>query len=135
MTDDDVVALGWATVDLERAATDHRAWLGPAASFASASRSELLGARCLAVHTIPGTSVAGRTMPGWLVLLEPDTEGRLAGYLARYGEGWAATWLAPSPSGTTRNARPGPFGLERLMSEKALHGAFRLRLVAATIES
>jgi hypothetical protein len=74
-------------------------------------------------------------MAGWLVLLEPDTEGRLAGFLARNGEGWAATWLAPSPSGTTRNARPGPFGLERLMSEKALHGAFRLRLVAATIES
>jgi hypothetical protein len=122
-------------VDLERAATEHRASLGPAARFESAPRSEVLGARCLAVRTILGTSVAGRTMFAWLVLLEPDTEGRLAGYLARHGEGWAATWLASSSTGTTRTARPGPFGLERLMSERPLQGPFRLGLVAATIES
>lgn len=131
---DEVVALGWATVDFERAAADHGGALAPATRFELAPRSEVLGARCLRARTVPGATVAGQAMAGWLVLLEPDTEGRLAGFLARNGEGWAATWLAPSSTGMSAPARPGPFGPERLMPGSPADRAFLLRLVAATIE-
>ena len=72
------------------------------------------------------------------MLLEPDTEGRLAGYLARFGEGWAATWTLPADG--TRDRRPrwigGPLGEERLdeATTNATAGPFRLLLSAATID-
>jgi hypothetical protein len=137
MAEPTVVALGWATVDLERAAREHGASLAQAPLFVSVPRSGSLGARCLATRTVPGTTLAGRVIPDWLVLLEPDTEGRLAGYLARHGEGWAATWLAswpaPWPGGIQAAARKGPLGLERLAPDDPATGPFRLWLAAATI--
>ena len=84
------LALGWATVELERAASELAAELGiSAAAFLPASDSIVLGARCrVAYGVLPG----GRP----LAILEPRTEGRLAGSLARRGEGPAATWTRPA---------------------------------------
>ena len=134
MSAEAVVALGWATVDLERAAADHDRQLRRAARFVPVPRSETLGARCLATRTVPGADLGGRVLPDWLLLLEPDTEGRLAGYLARYGEGWAVTWLGPAPESASAAGRPGPLGPERLVPDTPVNGPFRLRLAAATIE-
>ncbi len=100
------VAVGWATVDLDRATRELRD-LGP---FSDAPFDRLLGATARIGLTRP--PVSGATVPP-VVLLEPSTEGRLAATLARRGEGWAvlyATVLHPIGS------HPGEAGLilERL---------------------
>ncbi len=80
------IALGWATVDLDRAAAELAAELGLAvAAFLPAADSIVLGARC---------RVADGVLPGGarLAILEPRTEGRLAAALARHGEGPSVTW-------------------------------------------
>ena len=82
------LAVGWATVELDRAVAEVGTALQlPAARFADAAGSVILGARCL---------VASGVLPGGvaLILLEPNTEGRLAGTLARHDEGPAAVWLS-----------------------------------------
>jgi hypothetical protein len=71
-------AIGWATVELDRAAGA----LG--GGFAEASGDELLGA---------AARVRDR-----LVLLEPSTEGPIAATLVRHGEGPAALYLK-APAG------------------------------------
>ncbi len=76
----DVVALGVATVDRERAAAELRHL-----AFQAASDDELLGARALAAPLPSGRS---------LLLLEPSREGRLTAFLARHGEGLAALYVA-----------------------------------------
>ena len=93
-----LAAVGWATVDLERAADELGPWLAtepgtdPAAtgsSVAGPARDPHIGART----TVQGS--AG--LPGdRIVLAEPDTEGRLASVLARDGEGPAVLYLAPA---------------------------------------
>jgi len=122
---DRVIGHGWATVELERAADDHRASLLAGTGFESAPRSAALGARCLRGRSADGT--------GWIVLLEPDTEGRISAFLARHGEGWAATWLAADrdPSMTA-----GPLGAEAIDAQATTPrwGPYRLRSAAATIE-
>jgi GNAT superfamily N-acetyltransferase len=118
-----VVARGWATVELDRAEGAALDLLGPGQRFVEAPRSEILGARCR----------IGRGSGESVVLLEPDTEGRLAGYLARHGEGWAATWrIAADVRALTR---PGPLGPEALVPSTPTTGPFRLVLPAATIGS
>jgi len=54
---------------------------------------------------------SGRT----LLLMEPDTEGRLAAFLARHGEGLAAVYLAGSGLAVARagSGRPGLTALGR----------------------
>jgi hypothetical protein len=74
-----VLGWAWATVDLERALAEagdvhERTW--------SAVKDELLGAR--------GVLLLGSEPQ--VVLLEPSTEGWLAGWLARHGEGEAAVY-------------------------------------------
>ena len=100
-------AVGWATVDTERAAG---AWGG--VRWAPAARDSLVGARAVVGEpTVDGggrPGGAGRqpgpplasTPPGSgsprstpVVLLEPDTEGRLAAALARHGEGPAVLYV------------------------------------------
>lgn len=111
----DVAAVGWATVDIDRADANVAAGVGAASS--PAARDGLLGA------TVRRST--GRR-PEQL-LLEPDTEGRLAGALARYGEGPAVVYLrvpdlegiaAPLTTGltglTTRRG-DGPLGPARLI--------------------
>ena len=117
-----VLALGWATVDLERAAAELASELGFAvAAFLPAPDSIVLGARC---------RVAGGVLPGGtrLALLEPATEGRLAATLARHGEGPFVTWVRSSDAPTRRpaTASPGPFGRERLQPGGPPQGPFLL---------
>lgn len=106
-----VLAVGWATVELDRAARELSHLLAAGAAFAPADASVILGARC---RTGPAAE-AGL----WIALLEPETEGRLAGALARDGEGWTASWVLAGHTGTSAAAlsaaRPGPFGPERLV--------------------
>jgi hypothetical protein len=128
--DERVVGRGWATVDLDRAERDLASWLADAASFADAPRSALLGATCR-IGSGRADDAAGGT---WVVILEPDAEGRLAAFLARHGEGWAVTWLAPDEAAAHRGGTPGPLGPERLADVTPVAGPFRMRLTAATIE-
>jgi hypothetical protein len=104
-------AIGWATVELDRAVAELADVLGLTADvFAPADDSAVLGARCRIVHDPIGVGPA-------LVVLEPSTEGRLAAALARHGEGPAAAWFRNDPEveidATT--AAGGPLGPERLV--------------------
>lgn len=103
------VVVGWATVDLERAAAALDRPARPAPDDA------LLGARC-------ATLDAADPEPA-LVLLEPSTEGRLAASLARHGEGPIALYavvtprvleslrvLAPAAGLSVSRPATGPFG-------------------------
>ncbi len=121
------VAVGWATVELERATMELADELGlPPDVFMPAGDSVLLGARCLvATAVLPG----GRS----LAILEPLAEGRLAGTLARLGEGPAAVWSTTDASVTANLARtqPGPFGPERLVPGGPPFGPHRLLIASA----
>jgi hypothetical protein len=100
-------AIGWATVELDRAARELATDLGFAPdAFAPAADSLALGARC---------RVAPDALPDGLALaiLEPATEGRLAAMLARHGEGPAVVWFASDDASPDLAASPGPFGPER----------------------
>ena len=114
-----VAAIGWSTVDLERAERD----LGVA--FQDAAPDAILGAR---------SRIATGAFAVPLVLLEPATEGRLAGSLARLGEGPVVTWLAGTDPAAGEASPPslGPFGMERL-ERGPIHGPYRLFLTPATI--
>jgi hypothetical protein len=95
-----LIAVGWATVDLDRGVGDAAARLGLAAGrFAPAADDRWLGARTRVAPSGPA-----------IVVLEPSTEGRLAAALARHGEGPVAIWVAgPSPvRGTVRDGPLGP---------------------------
>jgi hypothetical protein len=76
-----LVAVGWATVDLERTASEV-----PDVRFGDPGQETALGARAL--RTTVGSIE--------LLLLEPATEGRLAGWLARNGEGVAVLYVEPA---------------------------------------
>jgi hypothetical protein len=118
------VGIGWATVELERAAAELGRLLDlPPDPWTPAGRDQLLGAATLLGPRL-GPLVDGPR----LVLLEPYTEGRLAASLARHGEGVAAVYvagLAPtlvppdggaSPPAPSRSAAaPGPLGRGRLV--------------------
>jgi hypothetical protein len=84
-----VVGIGWATVELDRAATELASIAG--GDIARAERDTLLGATA---RIRPGSG-AGPAV----ILLEPFTEGRLAAFLARHGEGPAVLYLAPGQAG------------------------------------
>ncbi len=87
----ELVAVGWATVDLDQAAIDLGPWLAPPddPTVLPEGQEPHLGAR-----TRVRTSVG---LPGTLlVLLEPSTEGRVSATLARHGEGPCAIYLRPS---------------------------------------
>jgi hypothetical protein len=118
------LAVGWATVELDRAARELSHLLAAGAAFGPAEPSLILGARC--------RSGPAAVAPLWIALLEPDTEGRLAGTLARSGEGWVATWVvrAAIGRGALSAARPGPFGPERLLLGRSFSGPHRLSVEA-----
>jgi hypothetical protein len=112
-----VAAIGWATVEHERAIRELDALLGaprdagPGAApdaaagpgaWAPIGRDPALGAQ--AWLRDPGGAAGDPS----LVVLEPDTEGRLAASLARFGEGVAVAYLgAGRPPGGTL-VRGGP---------------------------
>jgi hypothetical protein len=120
------LAIGWATVELDRAVAELAAELGTVpAAFLPAADSVVLGARCRVAY---GVLAGGRP----LAILEPDTEGRLAGSLARRGEGPVASWsrgAGPGQLDAGTAARPGPFGPERLLPGGPVHGPFTLLIV------
>jgi hypothetical protein len=123
-----VHALGWATVDLDRATAELAGEMRivPEA-FADAAGSATLGARC---------RVAPVALPGGLalVLLEPSLEGRLATTLARLDEGPVVTWYSVERGGAgglPGPARPGPFGPERLVAGDPVHGPHRFLIEVA----
>jgi hypothetical protein len=104
-----LVAVGWATVESERAEAELSESLGPTLGpFRDAPGDAHLGARCRTAEAGP--------LPT-LVIIEPATEGRLAEALARAGEGPLVAWFAVSALPTTglSAAAEGPFGLERLV--------------------
>ena len=130
------VAIGWATVELDRATSEFADALGlprGQEAFRPAPRSAALGGTCrVAAGVLPGG--------GSLVVLEPDTEGRLAGSLARRGEGPVAIWFAapsapggpgsPGEAGLAVSAeREGPLGMERLVGSSPSHAAGHFRLI------
>jgi hypothetical protein len=133
------IGRGWATVDTDRAARELAGLLRMGVAFEPVPRSAVLGARCVRGLAASTTS--------WIVLLEPNTEGRAAGFLARHGEGWAATWLAedadpaddtdpadPGESPVRSEGSPGPLGQETLEAGGPRWGPYRLLVTAATIE-
>lgn len=130
------LAIGWATVDLDRAERELAARLAPGAAFEPAPPCDHLGARCRVGRAADG--VDGVT---YLVLLEPSTEGRLAATLARHGEGWCVTWVAgpaatssdPPSGGRHARWRSGPFGPEQLVPGGPVDGPHHLVVAPATI--
>lgn len=139
----DVHAIGWATVDLERAAASLvpgppasaplgrpvRAESTPGAPDADLP-DELLGAVARIVAGPPGGPSGGPS----LVLLEPSREGRLAAVLARRGEGPAVLYLAAgrlplaatvaglAATGLRTRTGSGPFGEAALVLDRPLGG-------------
>ena len=87
-----ILAEIWATVDLERSVAGLRTATASAGANADPGSSDplqaaddpLLGARVLVLMTDDGRQIA---------LAEPSTEGRLAGTLARHGEGHVGAYL------------------------------------------
>ena len=126
---DGALAVGWATVELDRAAVELAHLLAPGKTFEEAPSSVTLGARCRI-----GSAAEPRGFR--IILLEPETEGRLAATLARSGEGWVASWyLDPGPEFRRRQSsvrRPGPLGEERLLFG-TLEGAHQLLVDGRTI--
>jgi hypothetical protein len=82
-----LAGIGWATVELDRAEDELSMWLGDAWPPVRPSDPHL-GARARVRE-------AGGLPAERFVLLEPDTEGRLAASLARDGEGPCALYLRP----------------------------------------
>ena len=126
-----VLARGWATVELDRAAAELSPLLAPGAAFAPAPDCVHLGATCRVGRLAAPSDEAGQ----WLVLMEPSTEGRLALTLARHGEGWCATWqdANPAEAAPASASRVGPLGSERLLLDGPASGPHRLVVAAATI--
>jgi hypothetical protein len=78
---DDLVAIGWATVDRERFLAD----------LAAASTEDLARDPHLGAFVVRHRASGPRPL---VLILEPDTEGRLAASLARSGEGPVAIYLS-----------------------------------------
>ena len=132
------MAIGWATVELDRATSELAGALDlprGQEAFRPAPRNTVLGGAC---------RVAAGVLPdgGSLVVLEPDTEGRLAGSLARLDEGPVAVWFAahlaegaPEALGeagfTVSAEQEGPLGMERLVMSGPTNAAGRYRLLVA----
>ena len=96
-----LAAIGWATVELDRAEAELAEWL--AADGATGD------GRCRAAARREGAAAAHATgcPGGTLVLLEPTTEGRLAASLVRDGEGPCALYLrAPAGLDALGRGRP-----------------------------
>ena len=122
------IAIGWATVELERAERELSAALAlSVGDFSPAASSIALGAQCRIGSGVLADALA-------LVLLEPQAEGRLAATLARLGEGPAVVWLVVDGCAATQRssgvitsaARHGPLGPERLVLGGPVHGPHQL---------
>jgi hypothetical protein len=117
---------GWATVELDRAELEVAALLADLGmpGVEDAREDRILGARTRVLRFGAGHRV---------ILLEPSTEGRLAGALARHGEGYLARYLvvdggaperARGAGFTVAPERLGPLGPARLVVEGPRDGPF-----------
>lgn len=105
-----LAGIGWATVDVERAQQELDARLGPEDGGASTSWTPIAGDASLGAKAwlrFSGEKEPPAVPRPALVLLEPDTEGRLAASLARHGEGVAVIYLGDGPAGPGRLLRGG----------------------------
>lgn len=107
-----LVGVGWATVERDRAEAEiSRSLRSSPGDWQEAPRDALLGASARISHPV------GRGLV--VVLLEPDTEGRLAATLARSGEGVAVAYVMPAAGEVERVAlsrpAPTPLGTGRLI--------------------
>lgn len=127
-----IVGVGWATVELERAAEElagafTRAGM-PEPAWTPGPRDELLGASAWVSRE--WWPAGGPDDPPAVVLLEPDTEGRLAATLAKFGEGVGAVYVAARPGdppGRVDPVRlgrssPGPLGSGRIVLARPAWG-------------
>ncbi|HEY5628055.1 MAG TPA: hypothetical protein VIR16_00960 [Candidatus Limnocylindrales bacterium] len=125
-----LVGVAWSTVELDRAEAEMDPWLYPsdaALGDGDAEDDPHLGAR---TRLRRSASLPGDT----LVLAEPGTEGRLAGSLARDGEGPCALYLRPAegldvwvPAARDRGVRVsarrlGPLGRAVLLPGRGIAG-------------
>jgi hypothetical protein len=129
-----LVAVIWATVDLERAEADLAPWLEPLEPPAPPDgRDGIAG-----LHDEPHLGARGRIrttsgLPGGrLVLLEPTTEGALAASLARDGEGPCGLYIRGVPTGRLRRLA-GPFGPSVRLRTASRSGPHLLLLAPGTI--
>jgi hypothetical protein len=110
-----LLAVGWATVDAERTASE----LG-GVELVEADPEPALGAHAW----------VARTGSIDLVVLEPATEGYLAAHLARHGEGIAVLYVSSAAAGRvqpTALGRPG-----RLVRPNRLWGPFVIAVEPAS---
>jgi hypothetical protein len=114
----ETIAIGWATVDLDRAEQQVRATMA-LRHVTPAADDGLLGARCRIVVPVDGPLV---------ILIEPSTEGPLAGLLARRGEGPAVAYLAPVSPGADVVARARSAGIRLSAASDGPLGPSRLVL-------
>jgi len=125
-----VAGIGWATVELERAAQE----LADAGPFGAAPRDAALGASAR-------RSPMERGGPPAIVLLEPDAEGLLAAALARFGEGVVAVYLGALDRADVDDTprlgppRPGPLGPARLVIGRRAWGPHVLVLAGVARRS
>lgn len=132
----DIVSIGWATVDAERTAGG--------ADLRPRPRDPHLGATASILALPPGLDAA--TEAPTIVLLEPDTEGRLAAALARSGEGPAVLYLEVGTDGLERARKAirrrgghvsvvldGPFGRSTLLLGGPRSGPHVVLVEAGTI--
>ena len=97
-----IAGVGWATVEHERAERELDELLGSAGEWIPAERDPALGARAWwREDPLKGEGPL-------LVVLEPETEGRLAASLARFGEGVAVVYLGSGRRGPGTLVRGGP---------------------------
>lgn len=133
------LAIGWATVELDRAAAELAPLLVEGGTFVRAQASIHLGGYARIGRVDPGrVPPDALAQAAWVVLLEPSTEGILAGTLARHGEGWCATWTTAAGGGLGAAPprsllRPGPLGDERLLLDGPRWGPHRLVVEVVTI--
>ena len=118
-----IAGIGWATVELDRAARE----LASDRACVAAPRDAALGASAM-------RSPVQKGGPPAIVLLEPDTEGLLAAALARFGEGVLAVYLGPLDRADVDDTprlgppRPGPLGPARLVIGRPAWGPHALVL-------
>lgn len=141
------LAVIWATVDLERVLRD----IGLEPNVAAGTVDDpLLGARVLALDRPAPAVISGLVGPAEarrIALAEPSTEGRLAAFLARHGEGPAgryagialdlgaiATLAVAAGVGLSRPAL-GPFGVEVLVLGGRLGSANLILVELAAVPS
>ena len=122
-----IVGVGWATVELDRAARE----LAGIATFEKATRDAALGAAARRAR------LGDRRDPS-VLLLEADTEGLLAAALARFGEGVAALYLGALDRADVDDTpnlgppQPGPIGPARLVIGRPPWGPHALVLAGVS---